>query len=466
MTTHAIALPRERPYGLYAISFGFFLVLLDTTALNVATASIERELGSTISGLQWIVNSYTIVFASLVLSAGALGDRYGAKRLYQFGLALFTVMSLLCALSPSVGILIVLRMLQGLGAAIMLPASLALLSHLYPSPSARARAVSIWASVVSLGFAAGPALGGALTYWFGWRSIFLINVPVGVVAMLMVRAFVDETRMKDARRIDWMGQGALALSLFALTYALIEAGRSGWTAPRIVAAFVATVLLVALFGVVERKSTSPVLPRLLFGHSAFSVCIAVGVTVNFGMYGTLFIESLYLQSARHLTALGAGLTILPFTILPTITTRAIDKFDGMMHFKPRLVTGHVIGIVGAAVMAVSLWTPGSAAILIGLGLLGIAMGYIMPAMTTGVLTSSPPEMSGRASGILNAGRQVGGSLGVAMMGTLVQMQHVRGMLISFALVLVGFLVMALVSARAIRLERGRNITAIPVTTRG
>lgn len=455
MTTHAISRPRERPYGLYAISFGFFLVLLDTTALNVATASIERELGSTISGLQWIVNSYTIVFASLVLSAGALGDRYGAKRLYQIGLFLFTAMSLFCSLSPSVGILILLRMLQGLGAAIMLPASLALLSHLYPGAVARARAVSVWASVVSLGFAAGPALGGALTYWFGWRSIFLINVPVGIVAMLMIRAFVEETTVTDGRRIDWTGQGALALSLFALTYALIEAGRSGWTAPLIIAAFATAVLLAVLFAMIERKSASPVLPRLLFERSAFSVCIAVGIVVNFGMYGTLFIESLYLQSARHLSALAAGLMILPFTVFPTITTRAIDRFDGTMHFKPRLVTGHVIGVAGAVVMALSLWAPGSAAILIGLGLLGIAMGYIMPAMTTGVLTSSPAEMSGRASGILNAGRQVGGSIGVAMMGTLVQMQRASGMLISFALVFIGFVSMALASARVIRMERGR-----------
>jgi DHA2 family methylenomycin A resistance protein-like MFS transporter len=452
MTTHVMPLPRERPYGLYAISFGFFLVLLDTTALNVATASIERELGSTISGLQWIVNSYTIVFASLVLSAGALGDRYGAKRLYQIGLLLFTAMSLLCALSPSVGVLIVLRMLQGLRAAIMLPASLALLSHLYPGAAARARAVSVWASVVSLGFAAGPALGGALTYWFGWRSIFLINVPIGVVAMLMIRAFVEETTVTDARRIDWAGQGALALSLFALTYALIEAGRSGWTAPRIIAAFATAVLLALLFAAFERKSVSPVLPRLLFSRPAFSVCIAIGIVLNFGMYGTLFIESLYLQSARHLSALAAGLMILPFTVIPTITTRAIDRFDGTMHFKPRLVVGHVVGIAGAAVMALSLWTSGSAPILVGLGLLGIAMGYIMPAMTTGVLTSSPAEMSGRASGILNAGRQVGGSLGVAMMGTLVQMQHGRGMLLSFALVLAGFLCMTVVSARAIQLK--------------
>jgi len=189
MTTHAIALERERPYGLYAICFGFFLVLFDTTALNVAIAAMHREFGGTISALQWIVSAYTIVFASLVLTCGALGDRYGARRLYQLGLTIFTVMSLACALSPNVALLIAFRMAQGLGAAMMLPASLALLSHLYPDPRARARAVSFWASIVSLGFAAGPALGGVFTSVFGWRSIFLLNVPTGLVALLMVRAF-------------------------------------------------------------------------------------------------------------------------------------------------------------------------------------------------------------------------------------------------------------------------------------
>ena len=167
MTTHAIAVERERPYALYAICFGFFLVLFDTTALNVAVESMHRELGGSMSGLQWIVNAYTIAFASLVLGCGALGDRYGAKRLYMLGLGFFTAMSLGCAIAPSVAWLVVLRGVQGLGAAMMLPASLALLSHAYPDPSERARAVSFWASIVSLGFAAGPALGGVFTSYFG-----------------------------------------------------------------------------------------------------------------------------------------------------------------------------------------------------------------------------------------------------------------------------------------------------------
>lgn len=449
---------RERPYGLYAICFGFFLVLLDTTALNVAAASIAREFGGTLSGLQWVVNAYTIVFASLLLTAGAVGDRFGARRLYQIGLALFTGASLLCGLAPSVGALIGLRMLQGVGAAVMLPASLALLSHAFPDARARARAVAFWASIVSLGFAAGPALGGALTYAFGWRSIFFVNVPVGLVALLLVRGFVDETPVKYARHIDWSGQAIGALALCALTYALIEAGRVGWTAPRIIVALGAVILLAIAFTLVERRSASPVLPRHLFANPAFSVCVAVAVVLGFGMYGTLFVESVRLQNVRHLSALATGLMIVPFTVTPAITTRAIDRFDGGMHFRPRLVVGHIAAAAGAAMMAMSILATGTgyAATELGLGLLGIAMGYITPAMTAGVLASSLAETSGVASGILNAGRQVGAVLGVALMGTLVQTLGDRGLFASFAIMLALCAAMGVVAVRAIPAPRAED----------
>ena len=438
MTTHAITLDRERPYGLYAICFGFFLVLFDTTALNVAVASMHRELGGSMSGLQWIVNSYTIVFASLVLACGALGDRYGAKRLYQLGLALFTAMSLGCALAPSVTWLVVLRMVQGLGAAMMLPSSLALLSHAYADPRARARAVSFWASIVSLGFAAGPALGGVFTSVFGWRSIFLLNVPTGIAALVMVHTFSEETVASRARRLDWSGQLAVSLVLWSLSYALIEAGNAGWSAPRVLAAFAATVLLAGVSAMIERRSAAPVFPRALFSRPAFVACIAAGVSLSFGTYGILFVESIYLQSARHLSALATGAMIVPLTLLPTVTTRTLDRVHADLHFKPRLVTGQLIAVAGTATLALSVWVPALGIILLGLGLLGVGLGYITPAMTTGVLTTSPPAMSGLASGTLNAGRQVGGAIGVALMGTLVQMHQSRGMLVSFAVALGSF----------------------------
>ena len=193
-------------YALNAICLGFFLVVLDTTALNVAIASMQREFGGTITGLQWVANSYTMVFASLLLTCGAIGDRVGARFFYQIGLALFTVMSLLSALSPGPIFLIAVRILQGLGAAIMLPASLSLLSHAFPHPDERTKAVASWAAVVSLGFAAGPVLGGILTNYIGWRSIFWMNVPVGIVALFMVRAYVKEASARNSRHIDWVGQ--------------------------------------------------------------------------------------------------------------------------------------------------------------------------------------------------------------------------------------------------------------------
>lgn len=332
-------------YGLYAICFGFFLVLLDTTALNVAIVAMEREFGGTISGLQWVVNSYTLVFASLLLSCGALGDRFGARRLYQIGLALFTVMSGLCALAPDVGWLIGLRMLQGLGAAIMLPASLSLLSHGFPVPAERARAVTFWAGIVSLAFAAGPALGGLLTSCFGWRSIFWLNVPVGLLALGMVRRYVREARVPDPRRIDWAGQLCACLALFSLAYGLIEAGSVGWHAPRVVTAFVLAGVLAVAFGLCEWFGPSPTLPRSLFAQRTFSVCVAIGLVLNFGMYGVLFIESLYLQNVRQLSPLSAGLMILPFTVLPSVTARIIVRFSGQEHLRLRLVIGQVLAAV-------------------------------------------------------------------------------------------------------------------------
>jgi len=449
MTTHAIAIERERPYGLYAICFGFFLVLFDTTALNVAVAAMHREFGGTMSALQWIVNAYTIVFASLVLTCGALGDRYGAKRLYQLGLTLFTAMSLACALSPGVAFLIVFRMAQGLGAAMMLPASLALLSHLYPDPRARARAVSFWASIVSLGFAAGPALGGVFTSYFGWRSIFLLNVPTGVVALLMVRAFIEETRVTRDRSLDWPGQLAVSLALWALSYALIEAGNAGWAAPRVIAAFATSIALAGACAVTERRSASPVFPPVLFSRPAFVACVGAGVVLSLGIYGILFIESIYLQDVRHLSALATGAMIVPLTVGPTVTTRMIDRYRADMHFKPRLVTGQILALLGAATMAASVWIPATGVILLGFGLLGVSLGYVTPAMTTGVLTASPPSMAGLASGILNAGRQVGGAVGVALMGTLVQIHNERGMVVSFVVALALSGVVASAAQRAI-----------------
>jgi len=443
-------------WGFYAVSLGFFLVVLDTTALNVAIGAMQREFGSSVTRLQWVVNSYTMVFASLLLTCGAIGDRFGSRRFYQIGLLMFTSMSLLCALSPSVNFLITMRVLQGLGAAIMLPASLSLLSHAFPQPEERTKAVSYWAAIVSLGFAAGPVLGGVLTNYLGWRSVFWLNVPIGVAAFVLVRLFVEEAKEKNPKHIDWLGQALICLALFCLTYALIEAGGLGWTAKAVLIADATAILLAGAFVLIEKRSASPVLPGFLFANSTFSVCIAIGVILNFGSYGVLFVESIYLQGERHLNALAAGMVILPLTLLPTITTRAIVKYSGRQYLKPRLVFGQLVAALGAIVLFFTLKNPGYWVIVVGLALMGVSMGCVMPSITAGVLASSPPQTSGVASGILNSARQVGGTLGVAVMGSFYQQSHARGLNISFWLVLVSFVSMAGITWWAMTLRQNEN----------
>jgi MFS transporter, DHA2 family, methylenomycin A resistance protein len=302
----------------------------------------------------------------------------------------------------------------------------------------------------SLGFAAGPFLGGVLTNYIGWRSIFWINVPIGVVALLMVRAYVNEASARNSRRIDWVGQVLASSALFCLTYSLVEAGSAGWTAPRILIAFGASILLTGTFILVEKSSSSPVLPASLFANSTFSVCVATGLILNFGAYGTLFIESIYLQNIRHLNSFVTGLVILPLTVLPTVTTRLIVNYSSRRHIKGRLVIGQLIAASGAVMLALAFWDSGYWAILIGLALVGVSMGCVMPAITAGVLASSPANTSGVAAGILNSARQVGGTLGVALMGSLFQGLHMVGLLSCFALVLLCFLVMAGVTLRTMQ----------------
>lgn len=453
---HSLFATAAARWGFYAVSLGFFLVVLDTTALNVAIGAMQREFGSSVTRLQWVVNSYTMVFASLLLTCGAIGDRFGSRRFYQIGLLLFTGMSLLCALSPSVNFLITMRVLQGLGAAIMLPASLALLSHAFPQPEERTKAVSYWASIVSLGFAAGPVLGGVLTNFFGWRSVFWLNVPFGVAALVLVWMFVEEAKEKNPKHIDWLGQGLICLALFCITYALIEAGGLGWVDKEVLIAYGAAIFLAVAFMVVEKRSESPVLPGFLFANTTFSVCIAIGVILNFGSYGVLFVESIYLQGERHLNALAAGMVILPLTLLPTITTRAIIRYSGRQHLRPRLVFGQLVAALGAIVLFFTLKHPGYWIIVIGLALMGVSMGCVMPSITAGVLASSPPQTSGVASGILNSARQVGGTLGVAVMGSLYQQSHTQGLKFSFWLVLITFVLMALVTWQAMTLRADKR----------
>jgi MFS transporter, DHA2 family, methylenomycin A resistance protein len=445
---------RHRRRVLFAVCFGFFLVLLDTTALNVATPALGREFGGSISGLQWVVNSYTLVFASLLLMAGALGDRAGVKRSYQVGLALFTGASLLSAVAPSLVILIVARAAQGLGAAIMLPASLAILSHTFPNLEERSHAVTAWANTASLGFAAGPVFGGLLTVWLGWRTIFWLNVPVGIAALCFNHLWAKEAKIESPRRIDWGGQITIGLGLLAATYGLIEAGRRGWTNGVSLAAFACSLLTILLFVFLERRSDHPVLPGFLFSKPIFSTCIVVGFVLNFSMYGILFVESIYLQYARTLGAFATGLLITPFTLFPTITGRLLSRKNGAPYLRTRISLGFALAGIGSLLLVASTATSALWPIAVGLGILGVSMGSIMPAMTAGVLITSNPETSGLASGVLNSARQVGGTVGVALLGTVMaSFPMTVGFACATGLTVVVLILTAHVTSRALA---GRN----------
>jgi MFS transporter, DHA2 family, methylenomycin A resistance protein len=347
-------------------------------------------------------------------------------------------------------LLIVARALQGLGAAIMLPASLALLSHTFPEPAERSQAVTTWANTASLGFAAGPVLGGVLTTWLGWRSIFWINVPVGILALYLNHLYIEEAKVDRPRRIDWSGQLAIGFTLFALTYGLIEVGRRGWNDAVALGALGCAVFLLCLFVALERRSDHPVLPGFLFSQRTFSTCIGVGFVLNFSMYGILFIESVYLQNVRGLDAFATGLTITPFTLLPTIASRLLGQRNGIPYLRPRISLGLALGAIGSGVLVAGALSTALWPIPIGLGLLGTSMGIIMPAMTAGVLVSSAPETSGLASGLLNSTRQIGGTVGVALLGTTMQtLSPGAGLACALGVTILAFLFAAELSRRTL-----------------
>jgi DHA2 family methylenomycin A resistance protein-like MFS transporter len=410
--------PLTKSLTLAAMSLGYVVVQLDVTIVNVAINSIGASLRGSLADLQWIVNAYTITFASFILTAGALGDRIGAKRVFVLGFLIFVVASLGCALAPTLWILVAARLCQGVGAAVLVPNSLALLNHAYPNEAERNRAVGIWAAGASFSLTAGPLLGGALIALAGWRSIFFINLPVGVAGMWLAWRYASETTRTATRTLDLPGQAAAALALGVLAAATIEGGQRGWLDPLVDTSFAAFAALTAAFLAIEFRSKEPMLPLSLFRKPAFSATSLAGLLVNVAAYGLIFVFSIYFQRLNHLSPLWTGMAFAPMMLAILIAN---------------LVAAHVIAAIGArltiaiglAVMAAScaglLWIQqGSSYWSIGpqLVALGAGVGLLVPPLTSTVLGSVAKRSSGIASGVLNAMRQTGSVLGVALFGSL------------------------------------------------
>ena len=315
---------REPPRGLsasltlFGMSLGYGVVQLDVTIVNTALDRIGASLGGGVSGLQWVVSAYTIAFAAFILTSGALGDRIGAKRVFMAGFAIFTSASLACALAPNSAVLIASRAVQGLGAAVLVPNSLALLNHAYPEQKARGRAVGIWAAGASLALTAGPLAGGAVIALVGWRSIFLVNLPIGIAGLWLSWRYATETTRNRQREVDLPGQILAVAALGCLAGTIIEGGTLGLRNAWVIAAFAGSALLGFLFIAQERRSTHPMLPLSLFSHRLFALTSLVGLLVNIAFYGLIFVFSLYFQRVNGLSPLQTGLAFVPMmgVVLP------------------------------------------------------------------------------------------------------------------------------------------------------
>ena len=414
------ARPATRGIGwiILAASFGFALIQLDVTIVNVALPSIAGAFGAHVTELQWVVDAYAVCFAALLLSAGFLGDRFGARFVYLGGLGLFAAASLACGLARGPMTLIAARAAQGIGAAVMLPCSLALINHATQfDPALRAKAVGWWTAAGGITIAAGPLVGGSMLSAFGWRSIFLVNIPLCVLGALLAFRLAETGRAKARRGFDIAGQGLAILSLVAITAVIIEAkpiGFDGGVLPVLAAIGIAAF---GAFLAVEAHSRDPMLPLSLFANRTFRAAIGYGFIVNLTYYGIVFVLSLYLQQVLGYSPLKAGLAYLPLTATFFVVNLISGAWVARAGSRPPMIIGALIDAAGFGLLALlaakSFWAMLPAFILMPGG-----MGLGVPAMTTAVLAAVDKKMSGVAAGVLNAARQAGGACGVALFGAL------------------------------------------------
>ena len=410
---------RSPRLALLAASLGFVIICLDVTVVNVALGRIQETLSVSSTELEWVLNAYTLAFAALLLSAGALGDRLGARRVFVGGFAIFTLASVACGFAPGALTLVAARTVQGVGAALCVPSSLSLLSAAFPDPQARAKAVSIWAGTAALALGAGPLVGGLLIDRFGWPSIFLINVPFGVAGIWLTLAHAPDTLRHAARRIDLAGQMLAVIALAALMFAVVESGRLGWGSPAVIAGIVCFVVFGALFALAEARQKEPMLPLSLFHIPAVSVSSLIGLSLNFGYYGLMFAMSLFFQHVRNYTPLETGLAFLPMTAVVTVANLASGALTSRFGYRLPMVVGQALAAVGF--LSLTLIEVNSSDLTITAPLLAIGVGVALavPSINTALLAHVEPRSVGIASGVLNTARQIGGALGVGIFGSLI-----------------------------------------------
>src|SRR5579864_916112 len=411
MRARIFAEENKKWWTLAAVAFGLFMIMLDNTIVNVALPSIEHSLHMSISSLEWIVTAYALTFAALLITGGKLGDLYGRRRIFIVGLTIFSLSSLACGLAPNAGFLIGARAVQGVGAALMNPATLSIITATFP-PKERGQAIGIWAGVSALALAIGPLLGGLIVDNINWHWIFYVNVPVGVVGLVVSRLVIKESRdTSHEQSIDLPGLVTSGAALLALSYALIEGNRHGWGSAEIVGLFVGSAVLLAVFIWLELRQRLPMLDLGLFKIGAFAGANIVAMLVSLGMFGVFFYVSLYVQNVLGYSPTKAGAIFLPMTLLIIVVAPFAGRSSDRIG--PRWLMGGGMTLLGISLLLYQrmgvhsdFWTL-LPALLVG----GVGIAMTMSPMTSAAMGAVPIDKAGVGSGVLNSFRQMGGSLG-------------------------------------------------------
>ncbi|MFD5283918.1 MFS transporter [Streptomyces rubrogriseus] len=416
----------DRAVLLTVTCLGQFMVLLDNTIVGAALPDMRESLHTQLTGLQWIVDAYVLLVAMLLLSGGVFADRFGRKRVYLTGVAVFTVASLLCSLAPSLGWLVAGRMLQGIGAAALSPASLALLAAAHPVPQERVRAIGLWAGISGIGLAAGPVAGGVLTDAFGWPAVFLVNLPIGVVLVLVGLRHLDESRNPGAPAIDVPGTVLSVPAVGVLTYGLIEGGARGWTSPVILGSFATAVILLAAFVAVEARRDAPMLPLRLLRQRLFTVSNTAMVVVGFALMGSSFFFSQFFVYVQGSSVLRAGLQTLPMSVAMVIVSPYAGRLAARYGFRIVVTAGLALAALGLLALGTVHADTGYGNVWWRLGLAGAGFALAMSPLTGAAIQAVSPQEGGLASGISSTTRQIGAVLGVAVLGAVVRTRQSGG----------------------------------------
>jgi len=413
-------LSRRRRLGVLAICcLSLFIVGLDITVVNVALPSIGQELDATISGLQWTVGAYTVVMASLLMFSGSTADRLGRRRTFVVGITVFSVASLLCSLAPSVGLLVAFRVLQAVGASMMNPVAMSIITNTFTDSRERAQAVGIWGAVFGVSMALGPIVGGTLVTAAGWRSIFLINLPIGLAAIILTLRWIPESRAPRPRRFDPVGQVLVVVLLATVTFGIIEAPGLGWASAPILAAFAASGSALVALLVYEPRRAEPLVDLRFFRSIPFTASIVISVAAFAAFGGFLFLNTLYLQEARGLSPVQAGLATVPMAVMTMIASPLSGRIVGRRGPRlPLVVSGLSSATACAMLIGIDPATP-YARLLVAYVLFGLGFGLVNAPITNAAVSGMPRAQAGVASAIATTSRQFGQTLGVAVVGAIV-----------------------------------------------